>query len=299
MADGATKTEAKSEEGPWFDLPDPAYRDRAKAMSNRPDMLEAAAEYRDKGYLIRDFGFSDADLDEAAAFTKAAPAGRVQDGWLANRAVKSLATHPKVTGFLDDLYQRRAFPFQTLNFPKGSQQRTHSDTFHFNSKPGGFMCGVWVALEDIHPDSGPLQYYPGSQKLPVFTTADVSKPYSAMKDYEDFIEKTVQKAGLKRETAPIRRGQAFIWAANLFHGGSPQANPDLTRLSQVTHYYFGGCSYFTPLASDEPNGTVFWRDPYDIAAGRFRGNSHPEARPRWGYQLAERIRLWRKRPHYG
>ena len=32
--------------------------------------------------------------------------------------------------------------------------------------PEGFMCGVWVALEDMDMENGPLVYYPGSHKLP-------------------------------------------------------------------------------------------------------------------------------------
>ncbi len=39
---------------------------------------------------------------------------------------------------------------------------------HFNSIPQRFMCGVWVAMEDIAPDNGPLHYYPGSHKLPFY-----------------------------------------------------------------------------------------------------------------------------------
>jgi Phytanoyl-CoA dioxygenase (PhyH) len=292
MAHGATKTV----EGPWFDLADAAYGERAKALSNRPEIVVAAAEFREKGYLIRDFGFSNADLDAAAAYTRSVKKTRVQDGWLVNQAVRNLATDKRVTAFLDELYQRRSFPFQTLNFPRGSQQRTHSDTFHFNSSPAGFMCGVWIALEDIHPDSGPLQYYPGSQRLPIFSVADLNgRDLGA--GYEDFIDEAVDQAGLKRETAPIRRGQAFIWAANLFHGGSPVADAARTRLSQVTHYYFKDCSYFTPLASDEQAGRVFWREPYDIAGCRFVANPDPKARPKLTSRLWARQKIWLKRPH--
>jgi ectoine hydroxylase-related dioxygenase (phytanoyl-CoA dioxygenase family) len=31
------------------------------------------------------------------------------------------------------------------------------------------MVGVWVALEDIDSSNGPLIYYPGSHRLPIFT----------------------------------------------------------------------------------------------------------------------------------
>lgn len=289
MSDG----EDRQGEGPWFDQPEPDYLRHTSALANRPDLTAAAAAFREKGYLVHDFGFPEADLAEAAAFTAAITRDRVQDGWLVNGGVKRLATSPKVLAFLSDLYQRQAFAFQTLNFPRGSQQKTHSDTWHFNSLPVGFMCGVWIALEDIHPDSGPLRYFAGSQRLPVFSREEVGDPAR----YEQHVADTVERAGLEAETAPIRRGQAFIWAANLFHGGSPIADPARTRLSQVSHYYFRGCSYFTPLASKLEK--TFWREPYDIAAGRFVANADRSHRPRLGYRLGERLKIWRKRPAGG
>jgi len=286
----------KMGQGPWFDSPETSYRAEAAKFASRPEIAEAAAKYRETGYLVRDFGFAQADLDEAAAYTKSMKSGRVQDGWLANAAVKRLATDKRVIAFLSDLYQREAFPFQTLNFATGSQQSTHSDTFHFNSKPVGFMCGVWIALEDIHPDSGPLHYYPGSHRLPVFSDTDLGgKDYDT--GYDGLIISTIEKAGLKRETAQIRRGETFIWAANLFHGGSKVADSSRTRLSQVTHYYFRGCSYFTPMASKAEAGKVFWREPFDIAAGRFVANAGKDQRPGLKYRLGERLKIWTKRPY--
>lgn len=46
-------------------------------------------------------------------------------------------------------------------------------TIHFNSIPSSYMCGAWVALEDINMDNGPVVYYPGSHKLPEITPKDV------------------------------------------------------------------------------------------------------------------------------
>ena len=97
---------------------------------------------------------------------------RIMDAWKISEAIKSIATAPRVLGILEELYGRKPLPFQTLNFKMPTQQRAHSDTIHFNSKPSGFMAGVWVALEDTDMDNGPQLYYPGSQKLPEFTIQD-------------------------------------------------------------------------------------------------------------------------------
>ena len=65
-----------------------------------------------------------------------------------------------------------------------------------------------------------------------------------------------------------RKGQALIWTANLHHGGSPQADKAKTRHSQVTHYMFKGCAYWTPLQSNPFAGRIAYRDGIvDIATG--------------------------------
>jgi hypothetical protein len=50
-----------------------------------------------------------------------------------------------------------------------------------------------------------------------------------------------------------------VWAANVLHGGSAIRNPDLTRRSQVTHYYFAGAAYYTPMTSEVFLGRVHYR----------------------------------------
>ena len=98
---------------------------------------------------------------------------RVQDAWVVSESVRSIATAPAVIELLRATYGREPLPFQTLNFRVGSEQRPHSDAMHFNSEPPGFMCGLWIALEDIGPDQGPLVYYPGSHRLAEVTRGDV------------------------------------------------------------------------------------------------------------------------------
>ena len=91
---------------------------------------------------------------------------RFQDAWKSQEIyeVRKMANEQMILDCLKILYGREPFPFQTLNFPYGSQQHVHSDAVHFSSIPNGFMCGVWIALEDVSQESGPLFYYPFSHK---------------------------------------------------------------------------------------------------------------------------------------
>ncbi|NEP75648.1 MAG: phytanoyl-CoA dioxygenase [Okeania sp. SIO2G4] len=182
---------------------------------------------------------------------------RIQDAWTFNQDVKKIATSPKIINLLKILYQREPIPFQTLNFKFGTQQSTHSDSIHFSSMPARFMCGVWVALEDIDANNGPLHYYPGSHKLPIFDLNDLgitgsyqNKPYDVYPIYEEFLQSLIEHNGLKKVELYVKKGQALIWAANLLHGGSPVLDKNRTRYSQVTHYYFSDCMYYIPLLSD-------------------------------------------------
>jgi hypothetical protein len=194
--------------------------------------------------------------------------GRVTDAWASSRYVRQIALAPRVLEVLRTLFGAEPRPFQTLNFPVGTEQRPHSDSVHFNTEPPGMMCGVWVALEDIDMDCGPLVYYPGSHKLPFASPTKVGievapgqqavshEEYAAR--YEPYIEELIQRRGLEPRYATLSKGQAVVWAANLLHGGSPVRVSGRTRRSQVTHYYFEGARLWTPLLSTQDR--IAWRE---------------------------------------
>ncbi|HEU4470029.1 MAG TPA: phytanoyl-CoA dioxygenase family protein [Flavisolibacter sp.] len=247
--------------------------------------------FAEKGYAILDTGMDHAVLDRIVREldkdfkTKAEQfkgnhheSHRIQDAWKYNELVKQVAVATPVMDKLQLLYRRRPIPFQTLNFDVGTQQRTHSDMIHFSSIPERFMCGVWVAFEDITEDNGPLHYYPGSHKLPFYEMSDMGVKASESKRkknvymdysdyYENFIEEVVQNLGLKKEVLLIKKGQALIWAANLLHGGEPIRRPGASRHSQVSHYYFENCTYYTPLFTDFAIKEIFLRQIVDISTG--------------------------------
>ena len=255
---------------------------------------EVAAAYKRDGFIIHDFGFDPALIDACAASTKsmAGRASRIQNLWRKDKAVKALGAHPDVLAFLEGLYRRPAFPFQTLNFLVGTQQNTHADTIHFNSEPAHFMCGVWVALEDITLENGPLFYFPGSHKRPVATLEHIkAKGDGKIVSYFAKAEK-----GYTRKAAVMKKGEAVIWAANVLHGGSRVKDKTSTRLSQVTHYYFEDCNYMAPI-NMELGKKRHLRHPYDFARGRFVWGQKNGKRVWPGLRnfTSERINTWMKR----
>jgi hypothetical protein len=49
----------------------------------------------------------------------------------------------------------------------------------------------------------------------------------------------------------------------------------------VTHYFFGGCRYWTPVRSDPENGRVFWRRVVNVETGKVEPH----------FEDGERVRL--------
>ncbi|MBM3667138.1 MAG: phytanoyl-CoA dioxygenase family protein [Actinobacteria bacterium] len=255
--------------GPWFMSP---FFERELADRELDAKTEAMVrDFSERGYVVLDdLGVDFDELCERAIGDLAArhrdsegEFNRIQDAWTVSDAVRSLALAPNVLSVLEALYGRRPIPFQTLNFLRGSQQLTHSDSFHFHSFPKHYMCGVWIALEDLHEANGPLHYYPGSHRLPDYEAFGPGKH----DEFVAYIAHLIAGLGLEKEQATLRRGQALVWSANLLHGGDPVADADSTRLSQVTHYFFDGCSYFSPVESDMQRGQIQFRRVVDIGSG--------------------------------
>ena len=202
---------------------------------------------------------------------------RIQDAWREEEDVRSIATNAAILSLLEKLYGRKAFPFQTLNFGVGTQQHFHTDSVHFSSMPQRFMAGVWLAMEDIGPDQGPLIYYPGTHKWPIYTNEHLGHAFVEGMSPAGFYpvwERLVEQMGVQPKTFLPKKGQVAIWAANLLHGGDKQNDKSLTRWSQVTHYFFEGCSYYTPLFSDPFMGSIFYREPVSILSGEPVKNSY-------------------------
>jgi hypothetical protein len=240
------------------------------ALFDFPDAEIDARIERIRARLAPEFGIDDGN---PAAY-KASVIDRIQDGWQFDEDVRAIAANEGIRDLLSKLYGRRAFPFQTLNFPVGTQQHPHTDIVHFSSVPERFMCGVWLAMEDIDPGAGPLCYVPGSHKWPVISNTMIGRRGwrqevgSAQLPYHDAWNALIAEHQAPTETFLARKGQALIWSANLLHGGSPRTDPTKTRWSQVTHYFFDDCVYYAPAFSDEPLGRLQVREVVDVADGK-------------------------------
>lgn len=222
-----------------------------------PDVI--VSQYQGAGFHIFDPEIPASVLDQARRDMDAHAGRQFPDnvdspwvnGWPHSRAIRTIALAPKIRRMLRQIYGRQTFPYHTMNHRVGSELPLHRDSIHWSTDPPGFMCGVWVALEDMDEFNGTLVYHPYSHKLPTVRTEDFS-PETGLKyypRYEELIQTMIDRSGLRPEYAYIPKGMAVMWASDLIHGGMPRIDRSRTRYSQVTHYSFEGCQYYFPLES--------------------------------------------------
>ncbi|MCF2444817.1 phytanoyl-CoA dioxygenase family protein [Dyadobacter sp. CY345] len=266
---------------PWVESP--FFEKELKNANLDPETAAMVKFYSENGYVIIDPQIDDELIEKALSQIKPEfekhNTNRLQDAWKDHEAVKQIAVAPRVIEILEILYKRRPIPFQTLNFSTGSQQRTHSDSIHFNSVPERYMAGVWIALEDVHDGNGPLHYYPASHRLPFYDLSILGmkgSTSSSIEDmlanyynrYEDFIEELVAQKHLEKKVLNLKKGQALIWSANLLHGGEKITIPGSTRYTQVNHFYFENCAYYRPMKTDMALERISIQKVTDISTGK-------------------------------
>lgn len=198
---------------------------------------------------------------------------RIVEGWKFSNSIKELAKNKKLLSLLEYCYQSKPIPFSTINFIKGTEQPLHSDEFHFGSLPHGYLTGVWIALEDIHEDSGPLSIAKKSHKLPLFSFEKIglSIPKSEKEFkkfytiYEEWVKEMIKINNLEIITPALKKGQCLVWSSNLLHGAYEIKNEELTRKSLVVHYHYEKCEkIFFPSHSNIEKGKLIERNLKDL-----------------------------------
>ena len=242
----------------WFD--EPAREDIPLSAEPARDAEAARRHLARWGFAVL---YEAAPEDVIRSFNREVDEA-IGDGRLAHQAGSSERIHdahhlpsgrriwlyPPVLSFLREWFRDEPCACQSLLYINGSEQSPHQDTIHLTPYPAGFMCGVWVALEDIRSGSGELVVYPGSHRAPRLYAATlglekVSDDYSSYAKFDAEIARIIEREGFERLVYSPKAGQILVWHENLIHGGSRRLDPALTRRSIVSHYFArGGIAYY-------------------------------------------------------
>lgn len=276
---------------PWIDQPDAI--DQISERTGDTQLMEVATQLIENGFAVLrsvvPASLCDAAVEDHREFVQrlGSDVARYQDAngrllrlvnfHLSSDAAADIGTHPRIMEALDFLFGEEAAVYSSLYFEYGTQQPIHRDSPFFETFPRNYFVGVWVALEDISPDAGPLMYHPGAHRFHCDPHAIYDETAALMgrdSDASAILHQALESyygriigacAQLPPpQRVPLRKGDVAIWHAQLPHGGSPAADPHLTRRSMVFH-----CS---PISKQVYQHEVFFT---------YRGDTPPP--PRYGF----------------
>lgn len=168
---------------------------------------------------------------------------KLLDLYVVSEAARCASFSPVIVKFLEGIFDEPCLAFQSLSFERGTEQAMHQDTAYVVVEEPMKLAASWVALEDIQPGTGELEYYEGSHKLGDFSFGASRKHWEPGIDgpevhmrFLQHLQEESTRRGLKRSRFLPKRGDVLIWAADLAHGGSAITDPTPTRRSLVTHY---------------------------------------------------------------
>ena len=145
-----------------------------------------------------------------------------------------------VLRFLTLIYDRPPVAFQTMTMRKGSEETLHIDTGPLTLTEPMTMAASWLALEDVRPGSGELEFVPGSHSVPEYLHPGVSKGHNNdMATYNEVLKQMKAACvdrGFTTERFKAKKGDVLIWHADLLHGGAKIEDSASTRKSLVTHF---------------------------------------------------------------
>ena len=199
---------------------------------------------------------------------------KINDLFLDESEVRHLALNDGLSARISELLHGAPMVCNSLNFIWGSQQPDHCDSW-FMPPPSRFAAGhakalslrigplkvllnkgfellknrelrtedrlaaSSICLEDVHPDAGPLTYYPGSHRIPAyrFSHGGINAVKEELPESRSYMEQKIREAGLKREEFLGKAGDVFLWHGQLLHGGTHINEHSRTRKTLVTHYW--------------------------------------------------------------
>lgn len=258
--------------GTWLDSAD--FREqlelRASSGTIAEELRSQLEQFERDGYIVLEGAASNEDLDRfESSISKAFREGhehliaqqpgslvpmrvsdetprdgtRIVDSFAVIPAALELFCSPRLVRFLRAVLGEKPMLFQSLSFDKGSEQGLHQDTAYVVVDHPLELAACWIALEDVQPGSGELQYLVGSHRLPDFDFGGNKKHWNSEQDgnaiHEEWARWLVsegQRRGLALKKFMAKRGDILVWHADLAHGGSPIADRDLTRKSLVGHF---------------------------------------------------------------
>jgi hypothetical protein len=161
--------------------------------------------------------------------------------------MRDLCLYPPLPRMLESLIGEPMGMSLALTGWISTERNWHQDDLNPPSV-NGWYAAVWIALDDIHPDSGPFEFVPGSHRWPIvrrdklFDFIDpeertqLSWPKTSEGILVPLLERKIKGSAATTQQFVASKGDVLIWHAHLVHRGSSPRNPRLLRKSLIAHF---------------------------------------------------------------
>jgi hypothetical protein len=241
---------------PWLDRPDAIERLEARVDELTTTDYDRLRQWEREGYAVLEQAIAseriDAFLSDCDRLVWGSEREKSQLAWpvddLLERSpsARGIAFDPFVTQCVDLILGRHSEVRKSIAVWKSGRHALHQDILLFPALPFNMTAGIHVVCEDAHPDAGPLEFYPGTHKLPLWQrwpsypdmslrTCDAETAVA----YEAWID--AQASDYTRRTFLGRKGDVMLWHPSLAHAGTELKDERRTRKSFVMHTFPDGC----------------------------------------------------------
>ncbi len=239
---------------------------------NEAALTPAQSAWRREGVVIMPGFLPDKLVD---AYSERRAALNLPGGWpyptpyIQVPEMREFALYPPLMDKLRELIGEQMLLHLCLTGWVSTERDWHQDDYLNAPFVNSWYAAVWMALDDIHPNSGPFEYIPGSHRWPLMRGAKVRDhmPWQqAMRNSwpsisESFvvpaIEREIEKRGVGVRRFIAQRGDVLIWHGRLMHRGARPNKPGMVRKSLICHYSGVNHRRDMPTRARDANGQVY------------------------------------------
>ena len=164
------------------------------------------------------------------------------------KEIRDLSLHTHVAQVLESLIGEPMGLHLNLTGFVSTERDIHQDTYLNPEGVNGWYAATWIALDDIHPDSGPFTFYPGSHRWPALRRSKIlahlspeeaaspNWPNTSERFVTAAIEQKIKDTGVEEMTFNAKKGDVLFWHSRLSHKGAKPKDRSLERRALISHY---------------------------------------------------------------
>ncbi len=190
--------------------------------------------------------------------------------------MRDLALYPPLMEAMEALIGEQMMLHLCLTGWISTERTWHQDDYLNPPFVNSWYAAVWIALGDIHPESGPFEYVPGSHRWPLMRGENVKRYLTAEEkarrkwktginlwpEYaERFVTPAIDAEIIATRSRIVRhiarKGDVLIWHGRLIHCGSRPVSKRLERRCLIAHYSGVHHRPDMPAREIDQNGQVY------------------------------------------